>query len=235
MDCRASERERADGSAIASRGGPRQQHDLATEAAGIDAGMDLARGREGQSIDHHGMDSAVAQLAEQRRDVGLERLRMRQSAIGDAVPRRVTAAEQNAHRAPQLEPSQAEARGEQTLAANGQGLRPIANEQPTGREAGERAGEMCAANRIERGIDPGIALAPGREPAHGRHEIVGAIVDPRRPETLDGWQVRGRTGADRLEPKWRARSSSAVPTVPEAPITRMVAPLGKRPSKESIW
>ena len=41
--------------------GPGQKHDLTTEAAEIDAGVDLARGRERETVDHDGMDGAVAQ------------------------------------------------------------------------------------------------------------------------------------------------------------------------------
>jgi hypothetical protein len=43
-----------------SRPGPGQQHDLTAESAGIDAGVGLARGRERQTVDNYGMDSAVA-------------------------------------------------------------------------------------------------------------------------------------------------------------------------------
>ena len=41
--------------------GPGQKHDLTAEAAEIDAGVDLARGRERETVDHDGMDGAVAQ------------------------------------------------------------------------------------------------------------------------------------------------------------------------------
>ena len=41
--------------------GPGQKHDLTAEAAKIDAGVDLARGRERETVDHDGMDGAVAQ------------------------------------------------------------------------------------------------------------------------------------------------------------------------------
>jgi hypothetical protein len=40
--------------------GPGQKHDLTAEAAEIDAGVDLARGRERQTVDNYGMDGAVA-------------------------------------------------------------------------------------------------------------------------------------------------------------------------------
>ena len=41
--------------------GPGQKHDLTAEAAEIDAGVDLARGRERETVDHDGMNGAVAQ------------------------------------------------------------------------------------------------------------------------------------------------------------------------------
>lgn len=41
--------------------GPGQKHDLTAEAAEIDAGVDLARGRERETVNHDGMDGAVAQ------------------------------------------------------------------------------------------------------------------------------------------------------------------------------
>src|SRR5580698_10231000 len=77
-----------------SRRGPRQQHDLATEPASVDAGMHLARVCERQAVDDGGMDGAVAQQLEQCGHVGFELLRVRQPAGGDAVERRATAAEQ---------------------------------------------------------------------------------------------------------------------------------------------
>ena len=45
---------------LKSRLGPGQKHDLTAEAAEIDAGVDLARGRERETVDHDGMDGAVA-------------------------------------------------------------------------------------------------------------------------------------------------------------------------------
>src|ERR1700722_16975807 len=68
---------------IASRSWPGQQHNLAAEAAGIDAGMDLGRGRERQTVDDDGMDGAIAQQAEQRGHVGLELFRVGLKTIGD--------------------------------------------------------------------------------------------------------------------------------------------------------
>ena len=41
--------------------GPGQKHNLTAESAEIDAGVDLARGRERQTVDHDGMDGALAQ------------------------------------------------------------------------------------------------------------------------------------------------------------------------------
>ena len=56
---------------LKSRLGPRQKHDLTAEAAEIDAGVDLARGRERETVDHDGMDGAVPQQVEQCGHVGL--------------------------------------------------------------------------------------------------------------------------------------------------------------------
>jgi hypothetical protein len=39
---------------------PGQQNNLAAEAAGVDAGVDVARGRERQTLDNDGMNGAVA-------------------------------------------------------------------------------------------------------------------------------------------------------------------------------
>jgi len=70
---------------LKSRLGPRQQHDLTAEAAEIDAGVNLARGRERETFDHERMDGAAAQQVEQCGHVRLEILRVRRSACGDAV------------------------------------------------------------------------------------------------------------------------------------------------------
>jgi hypothetical protein len=77
-----------------SRRGPRQQHYLAAEPAGIDPSMDLKRGREGQAVDDHRMNDAIAKQVEQSGHVSLELIRVRQSAGGDAVEHRATAAVQ---------------------------------------------------------------------------------------------------------------------------------------------
>ena len=76
----------------------------------IDAGVDLARGRERETVDHDRMDGAVAQQAEQCGHVGLEIVGVRRSACGDAIEHGVTAAEQAAQHVPQLEPGQTECR-----------------------------------------------------------------------------------------------------------------------------
>ena len=73
--------------------------------------MDLTRGSEGQAVDDHGMNGAVTQQVEQTGHVGLELLRVHQSAGGDAVKHRATAAEQAAQRAPKLDPGEAECCG----------------------------------------------------------------------------------------------------------------------------
>jgi hypothetical protein len=77
-----------------SRREPREQHDFAANAARIDAGMDLARRGERQTVDHDGMDGAIALMGEQGGHVGREVFRMRPPACGDAVEQRAAAAEQ---------------------------------------------------------------------------------------------------------------------------------------------
>ena len=62
----------------------------------IDPGVDLAHARERETVDHDGMDDAVAQQVEQCCHVSLELVGARRSACGDAVEHGVTAAEQSA-------------------------------------------------------------------------------------------------------------------------------------------
>ena len=69
-----------------------------------------------------GCDGAVAQQVKQNSHVGLELLRVCQSAGSDAVEHRATATVQAAQRA------QPERRGSQTFAPDRHGLRPIADE-----------------------------------------------------------------------------------------------------------
>jgi hypothetical protein len=47
------------------------QHNLTAEAAVIDPGVDLAHGRKRETVDHAGMDGAVAQQVKQYDHVGL--------------------------------------------------------------------------------------------------------------------------------------------------------------------
>jgi hypothetical protein len=158
--------------------------------------MDLARSRERQSVDHDWMKGTRTQQLEQRRHVGLEFLRVSRSAGRDAVEDGATAAEKEAQCAPQLESGQAEACGNQAFAADCHGLRPVTNEQPTGREACKRAAEMRTADRIEGDINAGAARG---QSAHGSDEVTRAIVDRRCSEALNHRQVRRRTGANRLQ------------------------------------
>ena len=58
---------------------------------------------------------------------------------------------------------------------------------------------MRATDRIEGGIDASAALAARGEPAHGRNEVAGAIVDRGCAEALDHREICGRAGANRLE------------------------------------
>src|SRR5271169_4549928 len=104
------------------------------------------------------MDGSVAQQVKQRGHVGLELLWLLRSAGGDAVPHCATAAEQEAERAPELEPGQTQSRRQQAFAPVGHALRPVADEQPTGGQARERASEMRAADRVEGGVYTGAAL-----------------------------------------------------------------------------
>jgi hypothetical protein len=60
--------------------------------------------------------------------------------------------------------AQTERRRNQTFAPDRHGLRSIADEQPSGREARERAVEMCAADRIEGGIYAGPPVRPAVSP-----------------------------------------------------------------------
>ena len=92
--------------------------------------MDCTRSREGQAFNDYRTDDAIVQQFKQFGHVGLEFFRVRQSAGGDGVEHRATAAEQAAQRAPQLDPGQAERRGSQAFAPDRHGLRPVADEQP---------------------------------------------------------------------------------------------------------
>src|SRR5580693_3651446 len=103
--------------------------------------MDLACRCEWQSLDHDWLNGANAQQLQQRRHVGLEFLRVTRPPGRYAVEDGATAAEKEAQCAPQLEPSQAEACGNQALAAHGHRLRPVPNEQPAGRETRKRTAE----------------------------------------------------------------------------------------------
>ena len=48
---------------------------------------------------------------------------------------------------------------------------------------------MRATDRIKRGVDAGASLAPRSDPAHGRDEVTGAVVDRHRAETLNRGRV----------------------------------------------
>ena len=85
-----------------SRCRPGQQHNFAAKSAPVDAGVDFARGRERQSVDHDRMKDARAQQLEQHRHVGLEFFRVNRSTCRDAVEDGATAAEKEAECASQL-------------------------------------------------------------------------------------------------------------------------------------
>src|ERR1700728_1770592 len=110
--------------------------------------MDLPCRCERQSVDHDWLNGANAQQLEQRRHVGLEFLRMIRSTGRYAVEDGAAAAEKEAQCAPQLEPSQAKACGNQTFAAHCHRLRSVTNEQPARRKARKRTAKVCSANRI---------------------------------------------------------------------------------------
>ena len=57
---------------------------------------------------------------------------------------------------------------------------------------------MGATDRIERGVDAGASLAPGSEAAPRRGEIIGAVVDRRRPNRSTAASSRPNK-SDRLE------------------------------------
>ena len=115
-------------------------------------------------------------IAQHRSDEASKRLRsipgigivgaVCQSAGSDAVEHRATATVQAAQRAPKLDPGQPERRGSQTFAPDRHGLRPIADEQPAGREAGKRFVEMRATDRVEGSIDASAAPSACGEPPH---------------------------------------------------------------------
>src|SRR5208283_3762113 len=129
------------------------------------------------AVNNDRMNGTVAQQLEQRGHVGLELLRVRYAAVCDAVPQCATAAEQEAKRGPQLEPRQTESCRTQAFAPDCHRLRPIADQQPAGGEAGERLFEVGATDRIEGGIDASAAPAARAKPVHERNEVAGAIVD----------------------------------------------------------
>src|ERR1700674_1794352 len=105
--------------------------------------MDLACRCERQSLDHDWLNGANAQQLEQRRHVGLEFLRVIRSTGRYAVEDGATAAEKEAQCAPQLEPSQAEACGNQALAANCHRLRPPTNKQTPGRGGPQHSAQVA--------------------------------------------------------------------------------------------
>ena len=152
--------------------------------------MDLTRGREGQAVDYQGMNGAITQKIEQSGHVSLELLRVHQSAGGDAVKHRATAAEQAAQRAPKLDPGQAES-AEASLRTLSPWSATHSQRAALRTRDTQMAVEMCAANRIKGGIDASTTLAACGE-RHGRNEVAGAIVDRGCAEALDHSQVRSR-------------------------------------------
>ena len=151
------------------------------------------------------MDRAVAQQTEQGGHVGLELFGVLRSAGSDAVPDGAAAAEQEAKRAPQVEAGQPQPRRQQAFAPVGHGLGAVPDEQPTRAKAGERPGEMGAADRIEGGVHARAATVFvglfGGETAHRFDEIAVAIVDCLRTKAFNHGHVRGRTGADGVQPE----------------------------------
>ena len=144
--------------------------------------MDLSSCCERQSLDHDRLNGASAQQLEQRGHVGLKFLRVCRSTGRYAVEDGATAAEEEADCAPQLEPGQAEACGNQAFAANCHRLRPITNKQPAGREARKRSAKVLTADRIKSDIK---ASAAWGQLAYGSNEVTRVIVDRRCPEALN--------------------------------------------------
>ena len=92
---------------------------------------------------------------------------------------------------------------------------------------------MRAADRIEGDIHAPATRSARSELTHRGNEVtwVSMATAPKRSTT-------GRFAAEQVpiavRPRWLARSSSAVPTVPEAPTTRIVAPNGRLRQRVSI-
>src|SRR3974377_962854 len=63
----------------------RHAHYLTAESAGVDAGVDFACSRERETVDHDGMNGAVAQQVEQCGHISLEIVGGRRSACSDAI------------------------------------------------------------------------------------------------------------------------------------------------------
>ena len=101
--------------------------------------------------------------------VGLELVRMRRSARGDAVEKCAAAVEQEAQCVPKFQPEQAEPRRNQAFAPDRHGLRAIADQQATVRQAGEGTAKMRATDSVERGVHAGPA---SWRPAVSRRTVV---------------------------------------------------------------
>ena len=82
---------------------------------------------------------------------------------------------------------------------------------------------MRSADGVEDRIDPGGELCA----------VLAATKSPSRssmafaPKLSTTGMLAAEDVPMAFRPKWRARSSKAVPTVPEAPIARIVAPTGE--------
>ena len=153
---------------------------------------------------------------------------MGQTASRDAVPNRAAVVEQDTQRVPNLQPQQAQARRCETFASNRHRLRTVADQQTTPHQAGEGTGEMCPPDGVESDVYAGTALARSGKTAHCRDEIARAIVNSCSAVSLHCRQVSGRAGADRLQGKITSKIEQPVPTVPDAPMTKIVASGGKR-------
>jgi hypothetical protein len=79
---------------------PGQQHDLAAEPTSVDTRVDIIRGAQWFATYNHRMNGPVVEQIEQSGHVSPKLFRVRQAAVGDAVPERTTAAEQEAQCSP---------------------------------------------------------------------------------------------------------------------------------------
>jgi hypothetical protein len=101
---------------------------------------------------------------------------VRHAAIGDAVPHRASATEQEAQPVPHFQPDQAQTGGNQAFTPDRHGLRPIADKQAPLCERGERAAEMCATDASKATSTPALSIARAFEIHDARTAFFSAVV-----------------------------------------------------------